>query len=225
MNWKICVSILSKNTEDALKKMEEAKDLADLIEIRLDSMESFDLERLIKNSKLPLIVTFRSKKEGGFNKEISEAERIKVLKKAVSLGADYVDIELDTERDLKEEILKSKKDTKVIISKHFFEPVPENLLYEHAYRIFSEGADIGKIIGYAKGWYDNFLFLRLVDDFRKKGYSLISFAMGEYGKLSRIISPIFGSPWTYCSLREEEKAAPGQITATFLRRIWEEIKG
>ena len=64
MNWKICVSILSKNTEDALKKMEEAKDFADLIEIRLDSMESFDLERLIKNSKLPLIVTFRSKKEG-----------------------------------------------------------------------------------------------------------------------------------------------------------------
>lgn len=224
--WKICISIIASDTEDAISKIKMAEEMGDLLEVRIDAMKSFDLEKIIKNCKLPIVITFRSAKEGGFNKKVNEKERIDILKEAIKMEADYVDIELDTlKKDLKEELLKQKKNTKIIISKHLFESVTEKELGQYVEKIFASGADIGKLIGYAKDWLDNIVFFRLLEKYSKKGHKLISFAMGPYGKPSRIMSPILGAPWTYAALTEREKAAPGQITASRLRQIWKEIIG
>ena len=223
--WKICISIIANNTEEAVVKIRMAEEVADLVEVRLDAMRSFDLERIIKSCKLPIVTTFRSPKEGGFNKNAKDKERIDILNEAIKIGAHYVDIELDTSEDLREELLKEKKNTKIIVSKHLFESVPEKELEQYVEEIFASGADIAKLIGYAKDWSDNLIFLKLVQTYCRKGYKLISFAMGPYGRPSRIMSPIIGTPWTYAALTEEQKAAPGQIAASDLRQIWRKIIG
>jgi len=225
MSWKICVSILGKDTEEVISKMDKAKEVADIVEIRIDSMEEFDLRRIFEEKRMPILITYRSPEEGGFKKGVRDQERAEVLKEAIYLGADYVDIEYEMDRGLRDEIIKSKNKTKIIVSKHFFRPEREEILSEYAKKLFDTGADIGKLIGYAKSWDKNLIYLNLVEKYEKMGYKLISFAMGEFGKPSRIMCPIFGSPWTYAALTEKEKAAPGQISAKTLRSIWKEIRG
>ena len=44
--------------------------------------------------------------------------------------------------------------------------------------------------------------------------------MGEYGEISRILSPIFGAELTFGSLKEGKESAPGQITADALKNIY-----
>ena len=61
----ICIPVMARDNPDAIKKMAEAAPLADMMEIRLDVMETFDLAEIIQNAPKPVIVTYRSKKEGG----------------------------------------------------------------------------------------------------------------------------------------------------------------
>ncbi len=216
--WRICVSILAQGTEDAIRKIKETENIADIVEIRLDSMKEFDLKRILEKRNVPILVTYRRAEEGGLKKNVRDEERIEVLKEAILLGADYVDVEYEIKDELRNEILKKKEKTKIVLSKHFFNPVKKDLLYEYAERLVSLEADILKLIGYADSWEDNLLFLNLVEKYSKIGYKLISFAMGPYGRVSRIMCTAFGSPWTYASLKE--KAAPGQISAHVLKKIW-----
>ena len=41
---------------------------------------------------------------------------------------------------------------------------------------------------------------------------IICFAMGEKGKISRLLSPTFGAYLTYASVEGETETAPGQMT-------------
>jgi 3-dehydroquinate dehydratase-1 len=67
---------------------------------------------------------------------------------------------------------------------------------------------------------DSFRLLNLYDKF--KDCNLIAFAMGDYGIISRILSPFYGnSPFTYASL--EQSIAPGQLSVIEMRRIYERI--
>ena len=61
----ICIPIMTRDTTDALQKMAQASAFGDLMEIRLDVMESFDLSEIIGAASKPVIFTYRSKEEGG----------------------------------------------------------------------------------------------------------------------------------------------------------------
>ena len=56
---------MARNNTEAMTKMAAAAPLADMMEIRLDVMESFDLKDILETAPKPVIVTYRSKKEGG----------------------------------------------------------------------------------------------------------------------------------------------------------------
>ncbi len=223
--WKVCVTVLSKGTKEAISKIKKAEQLADLIELRLDYMEEFNLRDLINATTLPLLITYRSPEEGGFKKDIDPYKKIESLKEAIELGVEYVDIEYEFEKALRDELIRNKGKANLVLSKHFFEPVQHKILEEYAKRLFDEGADIGKLIGYASCWEDNLIFLNLVEKYSRMGYKFISFAMGPYGTISRIMCPMLGGAWTYACLSEEEKAASGQLTVYNIKKIWELITG
>jgi 3-dehydroquinate dehydratase-1 len=61
----ICIPIMALNNGEALKKMAQAAPFADVLELRLDVMEGFDLKELIEVAPRPVLVTYRSKKDGG----------------------------------------------------------------------------------------------------------------------------------------------------------------
>ncbi len=56
---------MARNNAEALEKMAEASTLADMIELRLDVMDKFDLKEIVESATNPILITYRSKGEGG----------------------------------------------------------------------------------------------------------------------------------------------------------------
>jgi 3-dehydroquinate dehydratase len=52
---------------------------------------------------------------------------------------------------------------------------------------------------------------------------IVTFCMGEKGKMSRIFAPLMGVVWTYASLNKNRASAPGQLTVYEMKDIWEKL--
>jgi len=220
----ICVSLAEPTCDALLRRLQQVAAKADLAEIRLDALadaESLDFASLLKNRPCPLIFTNRSSKEGGLFSG-SEEERISLLGKALSEGADYVDIELRTDPVLRDAVIKEVRRTgiKVIISYHDFSCTPAK---EKLIEVFDSerraGADIGKIVTLAEGLQDVLkvlsLHFRAMDD----GLPLIAFCMGPLGKMSRLACLALGGYLTYASPAGGHETAPGQIPLDDLKAM------
>ena len=221
----ICIPICAKTTEAAVTQMEKAASLADVLELRIDQIRNADLERLmnVKQAGKQILVTNRRKDEGG-GFPGSEQERVALLKDAVDLGTDYVDIEARTDRHLIEElqaqIEKHHHRTKWIISSHDFSGTPSEEILRKRFNACSRmGADIVKIVTHAHAVEDNLRVLGLIPYAREKGRTIIALCMGERGKISRVMASLLGAPWSYASLEKGAESAPGQLTAEEMRLI------
>lgn len=214
----ICIPIVAPTLKQALADIDSAKELADLIELRVDLMDDPDIPALLKAAGKPCIVTNRTKREGGQFKG-SEEQRIRLLRHAIDVGADYIDIEASTSKDLLQPVLAARAKTRVILSYHDFTRTPDRL--ESIYEIMKElSPDVIKIITYAMDINDNLAVFNLLKRANRDGRKLISFCMGEKGEVSRILSPLMGGFLTFGSLETGKESAPGQITATVLRNVY-----
>ena len=119
----ICIPITSPDTESALADIKKANNIADIIELRLDYISNLDSKKLIKVAEKPVIATNRRKADNG-KFEGNEEERLAVIKQAIELNVDYVDIEIDSDHN---DIIKNKKNSKIIISYHNFKETPTNI--------------------------------------------------------------------------------------------------
>jgi 3-dehydroquinate dehydratase type I len=219
----ICASVVASTMKEALNKMKKGFPLADLLEIRVDHIRDLDLETLLKAKKGGLLVTNRSRKEGGAFAG-TEPERIRILIDAVSLGADYVDVEAGTDRMLMEELRRAIGHhggrTRLIVSYHNFRRTPSlQTLQRKVDECIGCGADIVKIVTTAWAVEDNLRVLGLIPYVQKKGKKAIAFCMGEKGRISRIAAPLMGACLTFASLKKGEESAPGQLTAAAMRCI------
>lgn len=212
LNRSIVAAIGDKPTEIAII----AKKLgADILELRIDLLDSDAHLALqdIKKTGLPVIITNRMKQEGGAWKG-SEEERIQTL---ISLlpAADAVDIELCAkDRDA---VVKKARDAgkTVIISTHDFEKTPGNDVMERMINdSFAAGADIAKVAVMPNSLAD---VLRLLDVTLLSKAAVCTIAMGEKGKYSRVVAPVYGSVMTYGYV--EKATAPGQLRVDKLRQI------
>src|SRR3989339_1152955 len=202
----ICIPIIANNLEDALHDMTEASKVADIVELRIDYIKNVDLKRLLEKRTKPVIVTNRPIREGG-KFDGSEEERIALLKLAVRLQADYVDIEHDSIQHIRRDT-EHRVPTKIIVSYHNFRETPDDLtdIYK---RLSQSGADIVKIVTHANNITDNIRIYLLL---QQSQMPVISFCMGELGIISRILYKRFGSYLTFASLRTGKESAPGQIS-------------
>jgi len=204
----ICVPICEASIESMQEGLKYALSIADLAEIRLDYLSELNesaLERLIKSeNKQKLIITCRRKNEGG-KAELSETHRINILKKAISLGAGYVDIELSSNKSIITEIIKNKKESKIILSHHDFAS-SKNLICTYD-KLASFKPDIIKIVSTAQNLSDNLLIKELL---RSAKLPTIAFCMGEKGITSRVLALCWGSYLTFA--HKSQKTAEGQIS-------------
>ncbi|MGQ3683617.1 MAG: shikimate dehydrogenase [Candidatus Loosdrechtia sp.] len=211
----ICIPIIASTMEDALKDTEEASSVADCVELRLDCIKKPDLRLLLERCTKPVIVTNRPVREGGMF-DGSEEDRVALLKLALELQVDYVDIEHDS-RDRVQCSPESK--TKLIVSYHNFRETPDNLM--DIYRKLRQShADIIKIVTYARSITDNIRIYQLLQE-GMGTTPIISFCMGEYGNISRILYKIFGSYLTFASLRSGKESAPGQINIHEMLNVYQ----
>ncbi|MBF8278390.1 MAG: aroD aroE [Candidatus Brocadiaceae bacterium] len=213
----ICIPIVATNLDDAVKDMAEASRFADIVELRIDYLKQPDLKSLLERRTKPVIVTNRPVREGG-KFEGREEDRLSLLRLAIQLQADYVDVEHDSIQRLRGNaaINTTGNKTKLIVSYHHFNETPGNLS-ETYQKLSKSGADIIKIVTFANTIIDNITIYRLLQQAKMP---LISFCMGEYGAISRILYKKFGSCLTFASLQKGKESAPGQVNIHELLNVY-----
>ena len=189
---------------------------ADLVEIRID-MIGKGWENTVRALKKPWIATNRLKTEGGLWTGTEEARRVALLK-ALSMGAAIIDIELAAP-DLEEIVPLVKKKARCMISHHDMKRTPPR---SELRRIINDelaaGADICKLVTTARAFDDNAVVLGIINEF--KPADVIAFCMGPKGQVSRILSPLSGSAFSYAAVNEGETSASGQLTISQMKAIF-----
>ena len=84
------------------------------------------------------------------------------------------------------------------------------------------GADICKLVTTANDVTDNIQCMLLTQRMCKI-WTIVCFAMGKKGLLSRVLSPLFGAYFTYASLEGGMETASGQISITELKDLYAKL--
>jgi len=205
----LCVSLGKVTLDDCLKALKKY----DLCELRLDRLKLKDAElKQIFSSSKNTIAAFRT------CEKIKESDRLKKLKTAIDMGANYVDIEVDATDFFKDTLADyaAKKKCKVIASYHNYEKTPLKGELEHIVEwCKSCSPDVIKIACRSRSDKDNARLLGLLDCDSK----MIVIGMGAKGKITRILAPKLGAFCTYVSFSDKTKTAPGQMTKEELARF------
>jgi 3-dehydroquinate dehydratase/shikimate dehydrogenase len=208
---KICVPVCEQKLDALRDACERAVEPADLIELRLDCLESTpeNLTELLQNVSVPVILTFRPSEQGG-HRQLTREDRIEFWKTAPRGEKIWWDVEGDLANEI------SPDWSRVIVSHHDFNGVPDDLndLYK---RLAATPAQVIKIAVQAQDIVDCIAVLKLLD---RADREIIPIAMGNAGIATRVLGPSRGAFLTYGSLGDESATAPGQVTARNLRSLY-----
>jgi len=218
MKYKTCVTIAENSPDKIKNNLKNALKKSDYAEIRFDFLKTEEIPQTLENIKYELkkvVCTLRPKSEGG-KFEGSEKERISILKLIAEYNPFLLDIEFNTIKKNKElaKYLKSTK-TKLLISWHDFKKTPKFSELKNKMNLMSKFSHNVKIVTTAKSAKDSTTTLQLYSQNKKS--NLIAFAMGDNGRLSRILCLYLGSPYTYASLGKP--IAPGQFSVDEVKKI------
>ena len=220
----ICIPITAKNTEEALQRIARANALADMLEIRLDLMESFDLHEMIQAASKPALVTYRSKGEGGKG-TADDKTQASYLLTALEEGAEFVDVERRLHKKWRKKIFHARGKSSIVASTHVPDSTPPKEALEEIFEeLTATGADIIKIVTHAKSMMDNLRVLDLIPKAQERGIKIIAFCMGRFGRISRIFSHLMGGYLTFASLEGGEESAVGQIPVEEMKKILDVFK-
>ena len=218
MKYKTCISIAENSPKKIKNKLKESFKKSDYVEVRLDFLKTKDVPEALESIKKDLkkvVCTLRPQNEGG-KFTGSEKERIAILKLIAEYNPFLLDVEFNTLNKNKElsKYLKITK-TKLLVSWHDFKKTPKSSELKNKIKKMSKFSDNVKIVSTAKSVDDA---TRMLELYNKTGKNnLISFAMGDAGKISRILCLYLGSPYTYVSLGKA--VAPGQFSVDEVNKI------
>ena len=218
MKYKTCISIAENSPKKIKNKLKESFKKSDYVEVRLDFLKTKDVPEALESIKKDLkkvVCTLRPQNEGG-KFTGSEKERIAILKLIAEYNPFLLDVEFNTLNKNKElsKYLKSTK-TKLLVSWHDFKKTPKSSELKNKIKKMSKFSNNVKIVSTAKSVDDA---TRMLELYNKTGKNnLISFAMGDAGKISRILCLYLGSPYTYVSLGKA--VAPGQFSVDEVNKI------
>lgn len=227
---KIAVPNVGTSEEEILASSKEiAAAKPDIMEWRIDYYEAGikDNEKLIATAKniretvgeLPVLVTFRTKNEGGVL-ELGEDEYLDLVQTVIvnRLG-DAVDVELfHDEKRVKEIVAQAHNyNVVVIMSNHDFEKVPAKDVIEFRLKKMAElGADVPKLACMPRNADDVLTLLSATNDVHKElANPIITMAMADLGKVSRVAGQVFGSCLSFGAVGKV--SAPGQLSIEDLR--------
>lgn len=220
-----CITLAETSYKKLLAKIKRGAKYTDFFEIRADYLEELNTSDLKKILELPykFLFTLRSYEEGGY-KKLSDEFRLKWISWALKQNFYLVDLEWRFFKKFSLE-LKDLDLNRVLFSYHNFKKTPsENFLKKLILEMKKRKIKKAKIVCLCKNFEDFFKLLNLIFLAKKMGMELISFGMGEKGKLSRILSLFCGSPFTYVVLSRKEAIAPGQFDIKSAMRVYHNLK-
>ena len=218
MKYKMCASVAQKTPRSANTVLCKALKICDYAELRLDFLKPKDVPKALELSKRQLsrtVCTLRPKSEGGVF-EGTEKERLSIMKLIAEYNPFLLDIEYSTMRK-NPTFLRyiSKTKTDVLCSWHDFKKTPSLSELCSKMSNMRKRSKYVKIVTTAKGPTDTATILALYS--KASRTNLVAFAMGDSGKISRLLCLYLGSPFTYVALGKP--TAPGQFSAKQLSSI------
>lgn len=228
---KICVPLVGATVSELKLEAQALKDLKpDLVEWRADFFEEVEDIEAVKIAlrelhsvitDLPLIFTFRSRREGG-EKQVSPDYYITLNKAAAESGlVEIIDVELfNEEEDVRELIAAAHlHNVVVIISNHdFLGTPPKEEIISRLRRAQELGGDLPKIAVMPKDAGDVLTLLEATHIMKEKyaDRPIITMSMAGAGVISRLSGEIFGSALTFGAAHKP--SAPGQVAVAELRQ-------
>ena len=229
---KICVPIVGKTKEEILAAARSFEDVAlDVVEWRVDWFEGvFDfaqVEDVLKDLRealgnIPLLMTFRTSKEGG-EKAIEPAAYAELNIKAAQTGyVDLIDVEIFTGDEIVKKIIDGAHaaGVKVIASNHdFFKtPAKADIIYRLR-KMQDMNADIPKIAVMPQNKKDVLTLLAATEEMATNyaDRPIITMSMAGTGVISRLCGEVFGSSMTFGAAKKA--SAPGQMGVNDLSTV------
>ncbi|MBU3803476.1 MAG: type I 3-dehydroquinate dehydratase [Candidatus Cellulosilyticum pullistercoris] len=233
---KICVPLIGKNNVELMEEAKALKTLKlDVVEWRIDHHQDVEdiskMEEALKELRnelgdMPLLVTFRSKKEGG-EREVSVAYYAELNKAMAATGmADMIDVELFTGDEIVKEIVDfaHSKDVKVVMSNHdFFKTPAKEEIVSRLCKMQEMNADLPKIAVMPQTTEDVLTLLSATNEMVTKHADrpIITMSMAGMGVVSRLAGEAFGSALTFGAAKAA--SAPGQVPVEKLAKVLEII--
>ncbi|PSQ61648.1 MAG: type I 3-dehydroquinate dehydratase [Halobacteriales archaeon SW_8_66_22] len=202
-----------------------AREHADAVEFRLDLADDGRARLDAYDGDLPLLVTNRVEWEGG--EAADEPARIEALERAVEHPAvEAVDVELAAVRTGDYALLDHARahDIAVVVSVHDFEETPERGTLSALLTEAAELGDVGKLAVTAETRGDVLALLSATHEATAAGECVATMAMGEAGRHSRAVAPLYGSRIGYAPIAPGDATAPGQYDLATLRRLIDQLQ-
>jgi 3-dehydroquinate dehydratase / shikimate dehydrogenase len=174
-----------------LRRQRDLATDADMVELRLDSVDDPDVPAALAGRTRPVILTCRARWEGG-GFDGSEEERRRILEQALDLGVEFVDVEWRAGFD---DLVARDGGRRIVLSAHDFERMPSDLAGQ-ARAMRATGAAVVKIAGKPARLSDSLKLMELRRAFRADE-RFVLIAMGDAGLATRVLAARFGSEWTY----------------------------
>ncbi|WP_138796990.1 type I 3-dehydroquinate dehydratase [Halostella sp. PRR32] len=202
-----------------------AREHADAVEFRMDLADD-PLDQLdAYDGVLPIIATNRAEWEGG---EADDAGRLDDLATASEYDiVEAVDVELNAVRHGGGSgVVEHARDhdATAIASLHDFDGTPTADEMREMLADAVANADVGKLAVTATDPADVLTVLMLTREFTAQGETVATMAMGEPGRHSRAVAPVYGSSIGYAPVHSDEATAPGQYDLATLRDLVEQLR-
>lgn len=202
-----------------------AREHADLLEYRMDLAAGDALTALQEyDGALPVIVTNRVATEGGAATD--DPSRLEMLAAASKLPTVRgVDVELEWLSDGRASQVRDDLDdeTFLIASVHDFDRTPRKERCQELLRGACSEGDIGKLAVRASTRREALRVLELTEWAEREGLRVATIAMGEIGRHTRLVAPLYGSTLTYAPVDIDASTAPGQYDLATLDSLLDRL--
>lgn len=220
------LSLTFPTIEECLPILDQISEGSDALELRVDLLANHSPKHVVSqytllrsHTHLPVIFTVRSKGQGGGFEE-NESKIFDLLRLAVRHGCEYIDMESHWSESSRHDLLTNRGCSKIIASHHFFNSNggSDEDLRRLFHNVSHHGrADVVKVVTMAYHFSDAVRLLHIGQSLQLvNDPKLIVLAMGEKGKLSRVLNQFF-SPVTHPAL--PAAAAPGQLSVQQIQTI------
>lgn len=215
-----CLPIIKASKEEVLNMISENPGY-DYYEIWLSYIKDLDIDFIWKiseqyNGKLIFLFRKQNLEKSDLDSEIKE----KIIKLLENSG-NYLDLDINDQKEELEFVKKEKLGNKLIVSVHDYERTP--VLDGIIEKMDGYKPDIFKIATFCKDPEDAVKLLTLLLQLRRDGKKFIVLGMGDEGKIVRIYGAVWGNEFNFAPTSENEKSADGQLTKDQLEKILEVI--
>lgn len=214
--------VLAASTAE-LAEEPAARGHAAVVEYRMDlATEAVDTLGAY-DGELPILATNRVEWEGG--EAPDDQRRIEHLLEAVDQPAvTAVDVELAALDDCEAVLERARAaGVSVVVSVHDFEETPSSEQMATLLNRACDRGDVGKLAVTAESVDDVLALLGVTRELSASGQQVATMAMGEPGRHSRVVAPLYGSRIGYAPVDPAEATAPGQYDLETLRSLVDDL--